>query len=172
MPFNNSIKSIDRMSGQRFIKTHLPANLLPVGLWSSKAKIIYVARNPMDAAISNYHHHRGIYGYSGTFVDYLQGFLDGHLIYGSYYDHVSEFHEMARTCPRIYFNTYEDMKYDMMRVLRSVSDFLGKRYSDEQLQKLDQHLKFENMRTVKTANMSSITKYAALARGKLKNKFV
>lgn len=172
VPFNNSLKTLDKMRGQRFIKSHLPANLLPIALWTSKARIVYVARNPKDAAISNFHHHKGIYGYTGTFNDYLEGFLDGNLIYGSYYDHVYEFMELAKKCPNIYFNTYEDMKYDMMRVLRDVSEFLGKKYSDEQLKKLDNHLKFDNMKNVKTSNMSLTTKYAALSRGKLKNKFV
>lgn len=172
VPFNNSLKNIDKMRGQRFIKTHLPANLLPVGLWTSKARIVYVARNPKDAAISNFHHHKGIYGYQGTFPDYLQGFLDGHLIYGSYYHHVYEFYQLAQRCPNIYFNTYEDMKYDMMRVLRETSHFLGKKYKEEQLEELDKHLRFDNMKNVKTSNMSLTTKYAALSRGKLKNKFV
>lgn len=160
------------MSGQRFIKTHLPANLLPVDLWTSKAKIIYVARNPMDAAISNYHHHKGMYGYTGTFSDYLDGFLDGTLIYGSYYHHVAEFYELAKRCPNIYFNTYEDMKYDMMRVLRETTEFLGKHYTDDQLRNLDGHLRFDNMKNVKTSNMSLTTKYASIAQLKLKSKFV
>lgn len=172
VPFNNSLKSIDKMRGQRFIKTHLPANLLPESLWTSKAKIVYVARNPKDAAISNFHHHVGIYGYAGTFHDYLEGFLDGNLIYGSYYHHVYEFYELAKRCPNIYFNTYEDMKYDMMRVLRDISEFLGKQYNEERLQELDKHLRFDNMKNVKTSNMSLTTKYAALSRGKLKTKFV
>lgn len=172
VPFNNSVKNIDKMRGQRFIKTHLPANLLPAELWTSKAKIIYVARNPKDAAISNYHHHKGMYGYQGNFLDYLQGFLDGHLIYGSYYDHVYEFYELAKRCPNIYFNTYEDMKYDMMRVLRETTEFLGKAYRIEQLAELDKHLRFDNMKNVKTSNMSLTTKYAGLARGKLNSKFV
>lgn len=172
VPFNGSIRNLDRAQGQRFIKTHLPANLLPIGLWTSKARIIYVSRNPMDAAISNYHHHKGMYGYKGNFNDYLEGFLDGSLIYGSYYHHVAEFYELAQRCTNIYFNTYEDMKYDMMRVLRDVSDFLGKDYTDYQLRQLDDHLRFDNMKNVKTSNMSLTTKYAALARGKLNNKFV
>lgn len=172
VPFNNSLKSIDKMREQRIIKTHLPANLLPTALWTSKAKIIYVARNPKDAAISNYHHHKGIYGYMGNFHDYLEGFLDGNLIYGSYYDHVYEFYELAQRCPNVYFNTYEDMKYDMQRVLAEVSVFLGKRYTARQLKELDNHLRFDNMKNVKTSNMSLTTKYAELARGKLKSKFV
>lgn len=172
VPFNNSLKSIDKIRGQRFIKTHLPANLLPISLWTSKARIVYVARNPKDAAISNYHHHVGIYGYTGNFNDYLEGFLDGNLIYGSYYDHVYEFYELAKRCSNIYFNTYEDMKNDMMTVLRNVSEFLGKRYTDDQLHELDKHLRFDNMKNVKTSNMSLTTKYATYARGKLKTKFV
>ena len=42
---------------RRFIKTHLPLSLLPPSLLST-AKVIYVARNPKDAMVSFYYHHR------------------------------------------------------------------------------------------------------------------
>lgn len=174
MPFVNSLKSLDKVAlGQRrFIKTHLSANLLPSQLWRSKALIVYVARNPKDAAISYYHHYNGVNGFKGTFTDYLDGFLDGSLMFGSYYNHVHEFYELSQRCDNIYFNTYEDMKFNLRGVCGQVATFLGKSYTDEQLARLESHLLFDNMKQVKTSNMSLTVKYAGLARGKLKNNFV
>lgn len=41
----------------RFIKTHLPLSLLPPGLLDT-SKVVYVARDPRDVAVSSYHHSR------------------------------------------------------------------------------------------------------------------
>ncbi|XP_031637530.1 sulfotransferase 1E1-like [Contarinia nasturtii] len=39
----------------RVIKSHLPPHLLPVELWTVRPKIVYIARNPKDVAISLFH---------------------------------------------------------------------------------------------------------------------
>ena len=41
----------------RFIKTHLPLSVLPPKLLDT-AKVVYVARDPRDVAVSCYHHAR------------------------------------------------------------------------------------------------------------------
>lgn len=52
-----SWKSIDEAPSPRFIKTHLPLSLLPPSLLST-AKVIYVARDPRDVAVSYYYLHK------------------------------------------------------------------------------------------------------------------
>ena len=43
----------------RLIKTHLPPALLPRGLIApDRPKVVYVARNPKDVAVSYYHMHQ------------------------------------------------------------------------------------------------------------------
>eukprot|EP00057_Strongylocentrotus_purpuratus_P011430 XP_011665904.1 PREDICTED: sulfotransferase 1C4-like [Strongylocentrotus purpuratus] len=46
-----------KMASPRFLKTHLPSRFCPTQLVDKKPKIIYVARNPKDAAVSYYHFH-------------------------------------------------------------------------------------------------------------------
>lgn len=70
-------KELAGVKGKRFIKTHLPLELMPHGaLKSNGPKIIYVARNPKDVAVSNYYLHRMVVksGYKNdfkTFADYF-----------------------------------------------------------------------------------------------------
>lgn len=67
---------LPQMQGQRFIKTHFPFSLLPPSIMENKAKIIYVARNPKDVAVSFYHLNR-LYktqGYIGDFEKYWNYF--------------------------------------------------------------------------------------------------
>ena len=42
----------------RLLKSHLPYHLLPPDIIKKKAKIIYVARNPKDMAVSFYYFHQ------------------------------------------------------------------------------------------------------------------
>jgi hypothetical protein len=62
-------EDIEKMPSPRFIKTHLPAQLLPDQLWTVKPKIVYIRRNPKDTAVSYYHHHRLLQGFTGNRVD-------------------------------------------------------------------------------------------------------
>jgi len=50
-----------------------------------------------------------------------------------------------RNEPNILFLTYEEMKSDMKSVLKKTSAFLGKSYSDEELNTLEKHLAFSSM---------------------------
>lgn len=73
------IPYLNGMSEPRFIKTHLPLSLMPPSVFQENSKIIYVARNPKDVAISYYHLNR-LYktqGYIGNFECYWNIFEKG-----------------------------------------------------------------------------------------------
>lgn len=52
-----SWKHIEDAPSPRFIKTHLPLSLLPPNLLKT-AKVIYIARDPRDVAVSYYYLHK------------------------------------------------------------------------------------------------------------------
>uniref|UniRef100_A0A336MTB3 CSON003751 protein n=1 Tax=Culicoides sonorensis TaxID=179676 RepID=A0A336MTB3_CULSO len=135
----------------RHIKSHLTVELLPDKMWTSNAKIIYVTRNPKDAALSFYHHYKNLVGYQGSKEDFFDSYMDAKIIYAPFHDHVLGFWEI-RDNPKILFLVYEDMKADLMPALKKVSKFLGKSYTDEQLLKLADHLSVENMRKNPSCN--------------------
>ncbi|XP_073967070.1 luciferin sulfotransferase-like [Choristoneura fumiferana] len=64
-------------TSQRFIKTHLPLSLLPPSLLD-KGRMVYVARDPRDVAVSFYHLNRLIrtQGYNGDFKTYWNFFIN------------------------------------------------------------------------------------------------
>lgn len=69
-------EALKKVQGRRLIKTHLPLPLMPHG--SIDSKIIYVARNPKDVVVSNYHMNRlnRINEYRNDFKTFVQYFLD------------------------------------------------------------------------------------------------
>lgn len=70
---------IAKYDSPRVIKTHLPLSLLPASVRSQKAKIIYVARNPKDVAISYYYLCRAVQpiGFVNDFARFWHYFENG-----------------------------------------------------------------------------------------------
>uniref|UniRef100_A0A1B0CHY3 Sulfotransferase domain-containing protein n=2 Tax=Lutzomyia longipalpis TaxID=7200 RepID=A0A1B0CHY3_LUTLO len=126
------IKKLRDMTTKRYIKSHLPAHLLSRSLWYAKSKVIYVARNPKDAAVSFFHHQKNLDGFTGSLDDYLDIFINDYVMFGPFHDHVLDFWRM-RDEENVLFITYEEMKRDLEGVIRKTCAFLGKDYPAERM---------------------------------------
>ena len=75
----NSVKNVEQLKRPRFIKTHLPFNMLPKQITANekRPKIIYVMRNAKDTCVSYYHHCKLLEGYRGNFDQFCKLFLAG-----------------------------------------------------------------------------------------------
>ncbi|XP_023711627.1 luciferin sulfotransferase, partial [Cryptotermes secundus] len=93
----DSVREVEMLKSPRCIKTHLPLQMLPEQLWTVRPKIIYVARDAKDVAVSYYNHHRLFFGYAGS------------IPYGSVWDHILDFWKLRHE-PNVIFTTYEEMK--------------------------------------------------------------
>lgn len=115
-----------RLPSPRTLNVHFPYEYTP---FHTDAKYIYVARNPRDTCVSYYHFTRESIGGSGyteaTFDEYFELFLNGHIPYGDYFDHIRRWHENKRN-GNVLFLTYEDMLQDpgnaILQVARFISD--------------------------------------------------
>lgn len=76
--FGPKYDQFEAQTTRRFIKVHLPIKLMPPSIFEVGAKIVYVARNPKDVAVSYYHFHKynPIFHYSGDFEAFVQYFTD------------------------------------------------------------------------------------------------
>ncbi|XP_029824476.2 sulfotransferase ssu-1-like [Ixodes scapularis] len=113
----------------RLLRTHLPMNRLRL---SDKAKYVYVARNPWDCCVSNFHMMRDFPSFDfaeGTFDDFLDTFLDGRFGFGDYFGHVLSGYE-HRHDSNVFFVTYEEIHRDKAGVVRRLARFLGEEYGD------------------------------------------
>lgn len=153
-----SVKRASQRPSPRFIKTHVPIELLPKAIWTVRPKIIFTSRNPKDTAVSFFHHYRNMQGYRGDMEAFMKVFLAGETLYGPFYEHVLNFW-YSRDEPNILFLTYEQMKSDLMSVLRKTQLFLGKAFSEEQLERLDRHLQVDAMRNNPSANNSKLMEH-------------
>lgn len=133
------------MNSPRFIKSHLPHSFLPTELWNVKPKIVYVARKPKDVVVSYFYHFKMLHNYTGTIEDFVDVFLADLALYSPYHKHILDFYKL-RNEKNILFLWYEDMKMDFEAEVRRTIEFFGKSFSDEDIQKLCDHLSFKSMR--------------------------
>jgi hypothetical protein len=120
---NGMIAFLKTMPQRRLFTSHLPYSLMP-HLNNTTAKIIYVARNPKDVAISTYFHNQSKLGYEGTWEEHFQEFLKGDVGCGPYFDHVLPWWQASQKDQRILFMKYEDMKLDLAGNVAKLASFL------------------------------------------------
>ncbi|XP_004534983.1 estrogen sulfotransferase [Ceratitis capitata] len=161
-------KILDEWSSdkKRFIKTHFPFSLLPPSIFQEKCKIIYVARNPKDVAVSYYHLNR-LYrtqGYIGDFSRYLNYFSRGLNPWLPYYSHIKEAMDHSHL-PNILILNYEDMVTDLTGAILKLTTFLNRSISTEGLQNLIQHLDINNFRENPAVNGSEMADIGVLIEG-------
>ncbi|GBP28010.1 Sulfotransferase family cytosolic 1B member 1 [Eumeta japonica] len=145
-------KALASEPSPRFIKTHLPMSLLSPQLLDT-SRVVYVARDPRDVAISYYHLSKllKMFDYSGDFKTYWRIFLNNLVHWAPFFEHLKEAWEQ-RDHPNMLFLFYEEMYKDLPGVVRKVAKFFEKEYSDEQIQKLCKHLDIDKMRDNKSVN--------------------
>ncbi|XP_070582129.1 sulfotransferase 1B1-like isoform X2 [Ptychodera flava] len=113
-------KKLEKTNGRRFIPTHLAPSLLPPQVFEKPVKVIYVARNPKDAAVSYYHHYMTSPDEMPyKWEDYLSIFRSKNMAYGGDWgSHVIPWWE-RRNNLNVLFMKYEDMVKVKLAVGRS-----------------------------------------------------
>ncbi|XP_047388990.1 sulfotransferase 1A1-like [Sciurus carolinensis] len=153
----SGLETLKERPAPRLLKTHLPLTLLPQSLLDQKVKVIYVARNAKDVAVSYYNFYKmaKVHPDPGTWDSFLEKFMDGQVSYGSWYQHVQEWWELSRTHPVLYL-FYEDLKENPKKEIGKIVDFLGRSVSEESVDHIVQHTSFKEMKKNPMANYSTL----------------
>uniref|UniRef100_A0A8C9QN34 Sulfotransferase n=1 Tax=Spermophilus dauricus TaxID=99837 RepID=A0A8C9QN34_SPEDA len=150
----------------RLIRTHLQLALLPQSFLDQKVKVIYVARNAKDVAVSYYNFYKMAKGHPepGTWDNFLEKFMDGQVSFGSWYQHVQKWGELDGPINLLYL-FYEDLKevrptcillQNRKREIRKILEFLGRSLSEEMVDHIVQHTSFKEMKKNPMANYTTI----------------
>ncbi|KAL1414138.1 hypothetical protein MTO96_000957 [Rhipicephalus appendiculatus] len=109
------------------IKTHLAFNKLK---FTSRAKYIYVARNPYDVCVSAYHHIRTLTACEEDLIefdDFVQRFASGRGN-GCYMEDSLIPWYSRKSEDNVLFLTYERLHADTKKQVKRVAEFLGQEY--------------------------------------------
>ncbi|GMR29951.1 hypothetical protein PMAYCL1PPCAC_00146, partial [Pristionchus mayeri] len=136
--------------------THLSLERLPTDIREGKCKLVYVARNPKDQAVSNFHFHKlnDSLGQQAdlTWSEFFSLNCSGNIYFGSWFDHVLSFWKFTRNNPNTKFIFFEDMKKDLISQVKEIEEFVGVPLTDEQRSRVVQHCSFSSMRENKMVN--------------------
>uniref|UniRef100_A0A670ZEW5 Sulfotransferase n=1 Tax=Pseudonaja textilis TaxID=8673 RepID=A0A670ZEW5_PSETE len=121
-------------------------------------QVIYIARNAKDTVVSyfHFHHMNKTLPHPGNWEEFLDKFLAGKVICGSWFDHVCGWWEAKKRHPILYL-FYEDMKEDPIREMRKIAQFLGLEVREPVLNQILEHTQFETMKGNKMANYSNVS---------------
>ena len=156
---NGMIEFLKTMLQRRLFTSHLPYPLMP-SLKDTTAKIIYVARNPKDVAISTYFHNQSKLGYEGTWEEHFQLFLTGDVGFGPYFDHVLPWWQASQKEQRILFMKYEDMKHDHAGSVLRLASFLDLQADPQLIDTVVTLSSFQSMTSNETTNFDWIPQKA------------
>ncbi|KAM5227367.1 sulfotransferase 1A1-like [Ctenodactylus gundi] len=164
----SGLDTLKETSAPRLIKTHLPVSLIPQSLWDQKVKVVYVARNAKDVAVSYYYFYKmaKLHPDPGPWHSFLEEFMDGKaesnpnplcfpMAYGSWYQHVQEWWELSRTHPVLYL-FYEDLKENPKQEIQKILDFVGHSLSEETMDLIVKHTSFKEMKKNPMTNYTTV----------------
>ncbi|XP_075400358.1 sulfotransferase 1 family member D1-like [Tenrec ecaudatus] len=156
----NGVKQLENIESPRLVKTHLPVQLLPSSFWKNNCKIIYVARNAKDVAVSYYYFYQmaKLHPEPGTWEEFLDKFMAGKVCFGSWYEHVKNWWEKRKDY-RILYLFYEDMKEDPKGNIHKLLKFLDKDLPEETVDKILYHTSFNVMKQNPSANYTTMGHY-------------
>ncbi|XP_055586748.1 luciferin sulfotransferase [Uranotaenia lowii] len=169
----NSVTCVHNLASPRYVKSHLPWQLLPEQMDTVRPKMIYIARNPKDLAVSYYYYCQLIHQVDKSFEEFCDIFLDDHAPISPMWAHMLSFWE-RRDQPNILFLKYEDMKRNLPQVIRRCSQFMnfGRELTDAEVQKLCDHLQFDRMQKNPAVNMEPLIKNSPQIDGQAAVKFI
>ncbi|KAL2892684.1 Cytosolic sulfotransferase 15, partial [Bienertia sinuspersici] len=114
----------------RLLNTHLPYASYPESIKTSSCKIVYIARNPLDTFVSQWHWQTKLIKSSGgepnfqppSVECYFEDFCLGKFLLGPYFD-------MLLSSG----SKYDDLKSDQAVLhMKKLADFLGFRFSEQE----------------------------------------
>ena len=146
-------KFLEGMTGRRLFTSHLPYSLMP-GAHNSTARFVYVARNLKDVAVSTYYHDCSKHGYEGSWEEHFNLFIEGKVIFGSYFDHVLPWWEASKQNENILFVKYEEMKEDLRAAISKLVDFLQIKADNTLIDRVIEKSSFGTMTNNKQTNLN------------------
>lgn len=151
---------LNKLKSPRRLGTHLPLSHCPDQLKDLNCKVIYVARNPKDQAVSYYYFHSTA-KYLGKkkwdWDTFLRIYTAGHLVYGSWLDHVKDWYLLARERPdQVLFVTYEELQVNLDAMLIRIAEFVGIQLDPATVDQIARHCRFSQMKKNPAVNREEV----------------
>lgn len=132
---------LNELPSPRLFSTHLPYHSLPESIKTSRCKILYIGRNPLDTCVSQWHFYlKSSRKYlmkedlqPPPIEDYFEEFYEGKILYGPFFEHMLGYWEQSlKQSNKVLFLKYEDLKDNTTLHLERLAEFVGLPFSPEE----------------------------------------
>ncbi|KAM9424941.1 sulfotransferase 2B1-like [Pholidichthys leucotaenia] len=146
---------LEERPSPRMLATHFHYHMMPASFFAVRPKVIYVMRNLKDVFTSYIHFHKSVPALvsSGPQSEFLHKFLNGKVLYGSWFDHVKGWLN-AEDKEKIMYISYEEMFRDLKDSVGRIAQFLEKPLDAEVVEKIADRCLFNNMKKNNMSNYS------------------
>ncbi|XP_050206967.1 cytosolic sulfotransferase 15-like [Mercurialis annua] len=130
------VPDLTTIPSPRLFSTHMPYAALPESIRNSDASVVYICRNPFDAAVSLCHHLDELKSSSEaqkSMEEAIDMYFKGIAGFGPFWDHVLGYWKESSEKPKkVLFLKYEDLKEDIVGELKRIAEFIGYPFSEEE----------------------------------------
>uniref|UniRef100_UPI0037E9AFF8 sulfotransferase family 2, cytosolic sulfotransferase 2 n=1 Tax=Semicossyphus pulcher TaxID=241346 RepID=UPI0037E9AFF8 len=168
------VLNLEQRPSPRMFTTHFRNNMMPPSFFEVKPKVIYIMRNPKDVLTSSFHY----FGTTSFLVkpgpqsDFLHKFLNGEVMFGSWFDHVKGWLN-AEDKERIMYISYEEMIMDLKDSVARIAEFLERSLDVAVVEKIADRCLFKKMKQNNMSNYSLVpTEYMDQTKSKFLRKGV
>nr|XP_061807809.1 sulfotransferase 2B1-like [Nerophis lumbriciformis] len=149
--------NIDDKPSPRMFATHFLPRMMPPSFFEVKPKVIYVMREPKDVFTSSFHYcaMASFMVDPGPKSEFLQKFLQGEVVYGSWFEHVKAWLDYKEEIFRI---CYKELIQDLEDSVGRIALFLGKSLDNDVIAKIAERCLFKNMKKNNMSNYSTVPK--------------
>jgi len=149
--------NLDLVPSPRLIKAHLPFELLPKNLLDT-CKVIFVARNVKDTAVSLFHYERLVKVRDLVDISFeryaREIYRPGLTALGGYFE-MLESGWKRRDHPNLRLFWYEAMKKEPKKVIAEIAEHTGYMLSEKELDAVEEYTRFDNLRKTCAMNKPS-----------------
>ncbi|CAG5911620.1 unnamed protein product [Menidia menidia] len=152
-----SVLKLEERPSPRIFSTHFHYSMMPPSFFEVKPKVIYVMRNPKDVFTSSLHYHKmaSFLVTPGSQTEFLHKFLEGKVMFGSWFDHVKSWLNVEDK-KFIMYISYEEMIMDLKDSVSRIAQFLEKALDAEVIEKIAERCLFKNMKQNNMSNYSQV----------------
>lgn len=172
LPADTMLAQLEAQTHRRFVKTHLPADAVPL---AAEARYLYIGRDGRDVVWSWYNHHRHLKprvlarindtpGRVGPplepaiddvrqyFIDWLE--RDGHPLW-PFWSHVKSWWDV-RQLPNVRLVHFDDLKRDLPGEIRRIAAFLDIEIDEDRFEPIVSRCTFDYMKAHASALSSGL----------------
>ncbi|AXN91023.1 putative sulfotransferase-like protein [Namao virus] len=138
---------VDQMPSPRVFTTRLSHEALKDSLAKSLAKVIYIYRDPRDVCVSYYYYHKMVRSFPKCtgFDQFVKDFLNGDVMYGSWFDHFSKWTSDQETFT-LMASAYYQLYSEFETLIESLCKFLNISMTKEELDAVQQEMSLDQIK--------------------------